>query len=271
MKIGLRGGHSPNCKGAMGILDEQVEVRKIYNALVPMLQAAGHVVVNCNSNANSVNAELSEGTNKANNAGCEAYITIHMNASGGAGNGTEVWMYNTANGTMNSIASRICQNFAAKGFQNRGTKVSTELHDLNASAMPAMIVETLFCDNQHDANLCRQIGIQGIARLIAEGIKGKTVTANKSQPKTNSKGKGEATMYCTYKITDLSKDKVYFFNGAQGKSYPLEHPDELKILRQIYKDNNGHDLPHYEWVSKAPWFTRLKGATSGEAANFFIK
>ncbi len=38
MKIGLRGGHSPNCKGAIGILDEQAEVRKIYNALVPMLQ-----------------------------------------------------------------------------------------------------------------------------------------------------------------------------------------------------------------------------------------
>ena len=35
MKIGLRGGHSPNCKGAVGMLDEQVEVRKIYKALVP--------------------------------------------------------------------------------------------------------------------------------------------------------------------------------------------------------------------------------------------
>ena len=31
MKIGLRGGHSPNCKGAIGLIDEQVEVRKIYN------------------------------------------------------------------------------------------------------------------------------------------------------------------------------------------------------------------------------------------------
>lgn len=30
MKIGLRGGHSPYCKGAMGILDEQAEVRQIY-------------------------------------------------------------------------------------------------------------------------------------------------------------------------------------------------------------------------------------------------
>ena len=38
MKIGLRGGHSPNCKGAIGLIDEQAEVRKIYNELAPMLQ-----------------------------------------------------------------------------------------------------------------------------------------------------------------------------------------------------------------------------------------
>ena len=39
MKIGLRGGHSPNCKGAFGILDEQAEVRKIYNETAAILRA----------------------------------------------------------------------------------------------------------------------------------------------------------------------------------------------------------------------------------------
>lgn len=48
MKIGLRGGHSPNCKGAFGILDEQVEVRNIYNAMVPLLHKLGHTVIDCN-------------------------------------------------------------------------------------------------------------------------------------------------------------------------------------------------------------------------------
>ena len=49
MKIGLRGGHSPNCKGVMGILDEQAEVRKIYYERAPMLQTQGLTVINCNS------------------------------------------------------------------------------------------------------------------------------------------------------------------------------------------------------------------------------
>lgn len=176
MKIGLRGGHSPNCKGAMGLLDEQTEVRKIYNELVPMLQAAGHVVVDCNSNASNVSSELYEGTNKANAAGCDIFVSLHMNASNGAGNGTECWLYNGSNSTMNGMADKINGNFAAKGFQNRGRKHSTNYHDLNATIMPAMIFESLFCDNAYDVNLYRQLGVKGVASLIANGIVGTAIS-----------------------------------------------------------------------------------------------
>lgn len=175
MKIGLRGGHSPNCKGAMGILDEQAEVRKIYNEMVPMLQAAGNTVINCNSDAGTMSAELSEGTNKANANNCDIYVTIHMNASSGAGNGTEVFLYDNTNLMMNQRAGNICNNFAKEGFQNRGVKFNTGYHDLNASGMPAMIVETIFCDNQQDVALYRKIGVKGIAKIIMEGITGKSV------------------------------------------------------------------------------------------------
>lgn len=173
MKIGLRGGHSPNCKGAMGILDEQIEVRKIYNELAPMLQASGHQVIDCNSNANNVGRELSEGTNKANSNACDIYMTLHMNASGGRGHGTECLLYDNTNGIMNDIAYRICKNFEDKGFQNRGIKYRKDLHDLNSSSMPATIVETLFCDNEHDVNLYRSLGARGVAELIFQGITGK--------------------------------------------------------------------------------------------------
>lgn len=187
MKIGLRGGHSPNCKGAMGILDEQAEVRKIYSALAPMLQAAGHTVVNCNSDAGNVDQELADGTNAANRNGCEIYVTIHMNAASANANGTEVWMYNNANGIMNQIATNICAKFAAKGFPNRGVKFNTGYHDLNASAMPAMIVETLFCTGNEDAARYRKLGASGIAKLIAEGITGKNVSAPATTPVASAK------------------------------------------------------------------------------------
>lgn len=205
MKIGLRGGHSPNCKGAIGYLDEQAEVRKIYYKLAPMLQAQGHTVIDCNSNEYSVNADLNKGTNTANANGCDIFISIHMNASGGAGNGTECWLYDASNGTMNTIADKICQNFAAKGFKNRGRKYNTGFHDLNATAMPAMIVETLFCDNSHDAGLYNAMGAKGIAELIAAAIAGQSVSGGAVTPvqpsaPTSSGSSGGQTIHFKYRV-----------------------------------------------------------------------
>lgn len=197
MKIGLRGGHSPNCKGAIGILDEQTEVRKIYYEMVPMLQSAGHIVIDCNSNASTVGGELADGTNRANANQCDVYITIHMNASGGSGNGTECWLYNGSNVTMNNIADKILQNLSATGFYNRGRKYNTGYHDLRASKMPAMIVETMFCDNEHDARRYQLLGANGIAEQIARAIDGNiipgggtnssTATPPVTQPTINTK------------------------------------------------------------------------------------
>ena len=205
MKIGLRGGHSPNCKGAMGYLDEQAEVRKIYYELAPMLQAQGHTVINCNSDEYSQSADLNKGTNTANANGCDIFVSIHMNASGGAGNGTECWLYDASNGTMNTIADRICENFAAKGFKNRGRKYNTGFHDLNATRMPAMIVETLFCDNSHDAGLYNALGAKGIAELIAAAIAGQTVSGGAvipvqpSAPAASGSG-GGSTIHFKYRV-----------------------------------------------------------------------
>lgn len=205
MKIGLRGGHSPNCKGAMGYLDEQAEVRKVYYELAPMLQAQGHTVINCNSDEYSQSADLNKGTNTANANGCDIFVSIHMNASGGAGNGTECWLYDASNGTMNTIADRICENFAAKGFKNRGRKYNTGFHDLNATRMPAMIVETLFCDNSHDAGLYNALGAKGIAELIAAAIEGQTVSGGvvipvqPSAPSASGSG-GGSTIHFKYRV-----------------------------------------------------------------------
>lgn len=205
MKIGLRGGHSPNCKGAMGYLDEQAEVRKVYYELAPMLQAQGHTVINCNSDEYSQSADLNKGTNTANANGCDIFVSIHMNASGGAGNGTECWLYDASNGAMNTIADRICENFAAKGFKNRGRKYNTGFHDLNATRMPAMIVETLFCDNSHDAGLYNALGAKGIAELIAAAIAGQTVSGGAvipvqpSAPVASGSG-GGSTIHFKYRV-----------------------------------------------------------------------
>ncbi|NCI19887.1 N-acetylmuramoyl-L-alanine amidase [Clostridium botulinum] len=187
MKIGMRGGHSPNCKGASGYLDEQNCVRELYYKIKPLLEAQGHTVIDCNSNASSVSGELNEGTNKCNNAGCDLYIPLHMNASNGQGNGVECWTYSSSSSIANAIGSRICSNLASLGLQNRGVKHNTGYHDTRAVKGQTCLIEILFCDNKHDCDIWNNVGINKIARLIASAICNKAINTNNIEPKKEEK------------------------------------------------------------------------------------
>lgn len=64
------------------------------------------------------------------------------------------------------------------------------------------------------------------------------------------------TMWCTYTID--GKSAVYWFDGQ--KIHKLGHPDELQVIRNIYRANTGQELPNFKWTSKAPWYMRLENA-----------
>ena len=66
------------------------------------------------------------------------------------------------------------------------------------------------------------------------------------------KGENE-DMQCMFTVK--GKGCVYWMHD--GVVTDLAHPDELKIIQQIYKDNYGHDMPCYSWSKNAPWHVRL--------------
>ena len=68
--------------------------------------------------------------------------------------------------------------------------------------------------------------------------------------------KGETAMQCFYKID--GGDDVYYFDGQN--IHILQHPDERTVLNDIYKANNGKDMPFFDWKSVAPWYKRLQAA-----------
>lgn len=69
---------------------------------------------------------------------------------------------------------------------------------------------------------------------------------------SDQKGENE-DMQCMFTVK--GKGCVYWMHD--GVVTALEHPDELKIIQQIYKDNYGHDMPCYSWSKPAPWHIRL--------------
>ena len=63
--------------------------------------------------------------------------------------------------------------------------------------------------------------------------------------------KEEATMYAIYwkKNTKTGGKDAYFFNGVELKHIP--NPLTINVLKTIYKDNNGKNLPEYDWSEKS--------------------
>ena len=60
MIIGLRGDHSPNCVGTVGIANEYRQMQEFSKHISKVLTLYGNAIIDCNSNSSTANTELSE-------------------------------------------------------------------------------------------------------------------------------------------------------------------------------------------------------------------
>ena len=80
----------------------------------------------------------------------------------------------------------------------------------------------------------------------------KDVEKGVTQTQTTENSKGEVmTMFAIYwkKNTKTGGKDAYFFNGVELKHIP--NPLTINVLKTIYKDNNGKNLPEYDWSEKS--------------------
>jgi N-acetylmuramoyl-L-alanine amidase len=180
MKDVIRGGHSLDVRGASGVVDEVTEDRKITAKVIEYLKLDGNEVLDATpSNSGTSIIDLSVPVNKANSWGADYFASIHLNAGGG--HGVEV-LYKSAKGK--EYAERIVNKIAELGFTNRGAKADVRgLYEFNHVIAPNNIIEVFFCDSQSDVDLYNKLGIDVIAKAIAEGIVGHSISGNiVSQP-----------------------------------------------------------------------------------------
>lgn len=168
MKIGLRGGHSTNCIGAVGIVNEYEQMQEFFKHISKSLTSYGHTVIDCNSNGSTANVELSEGAAKANNANVDLFISLHMNAFDGSGNGTEALVSSESSKAL-PIASKLCENFSQLGFKNRGVKFQ-KLYEMNHIQAPNIIFEICFCDSKNDIEIYNKYSWEQLAYRFCNSI-----------------------------------------------------------------------------------------------------
>lgn len=164
-KICINAGHTRFGKGtgASGYLNESKETRKIAYELMRLLADSKHEVIPAVFDRSANN--LKEAVDLSNNKGADLFVSIHINAGGGAGCEAYTW-----NGAQVPQAVKACSNLAKLGFKNRGVKNGNGLYVIKQTKCTAVLVEICFCDNKADAELYKKLGSATIAKAIYNAI-----------------------------------------------------------------------------------------------------
>lgn len=224
MIINVHAGHNPDGKaacGAVGLIKESTEARRVKDEVIRLLRAEGHTVYDCTcENGTSQSDVLKKIVQKCNAHAVDLDISIHFNAGrndrvgDGMAAGTEAWIYSMTSEALNA-AGRVLQRISALGYPNRGIKTSTDLYVLKHTKAPAMLVECCFVDDRDDVKM---YDAPSMAIAIVEGILGKILNPNemrvkvrvknlniRKEPKKLSKKMGAIKDKGTYTIVEKDK------------------------------------------------------------------
>lgn len=172
-KVYLNPGHGDDDPGACAFgRSEAEEVLKAALAVGPILQANGIEVAYTRTTDGGADAHMVNYVPKVNREGCDFFVSIHRNASGAGASGYETCVYSDQ-GYSQIFADKMNAGMADLGYNNRGTKIRTDLYVLNSTSMPAALVELGFIDSEKDNYLFDSRWddmISLIARSIMEAL-----------------------------------------------------------------------------------------------------
>lgn len=186
MKVLIMAGHSKSGyigSGASKYLDESNETRRLGLKVVEHLKAIGvnadYICLDKPKTAKYLNEQVALANSKGT---YDVVVQIHFNAGSSDPNsnttGTETY-YRTSSGKPYS--DRVNAKLSTL-FKNRGSKKDTRgLYWLKYTKCPAILIEVCFVDDKDDAKIYLS-NIDKTARLIAEGIAGKAISAQPVQP-----------------------------------------------------------------------------------------
>lgn len=201
----ISSGHSEIVRGAVGILDEVTEARRVTEAVAENLRARGAQVVTFHDDVSTSQSENLERIVAFHNS-CtrQLDISVHFNAyvacSGEMGTET---LYRT----QSTLATQMSAAIASAGkLKNRGAKKRNDLFFLNETDGPSLLLEIAFVDSTADAELYNT-NYEAICEAIAATLKHQ---------------EGEAPLPPSSVLLDLS-GKCSFFGGPKDEGVK---PDE---------------------------------------------
>lgn len=167
------------------------------------------------------------------------------------------WHTANTNGNANYIGIEICQSMGdEKTFrenEQKAFKLGAEICKRygwtpNYSLFP-LHKEFSSTTCPHRSSELNGRSVQAVRQYFTDQVMKYYHGQGNTNTETNNKG-GIATMYAIYwKLNAKTKGKdAYFFNGVEFKHIP--NPLTINVLKTIYKNNNGKDIPEYDWSEK---------------------
>lgn len=224
MKINVHAGHNPDGKiacGAVGLIKESTQARKVKNYVIKYLKVAGHTVYDCTcNNGTSQSDVLNRIGAKCRTHTVDLDISIHFNSGAGdkKGNGrttgTEVLVYNSSSKVI-TPAKNICAEISKLGYINRGIKYRTDLYVLNNSSKAknnALLIECCFVDDKDDVD---KYNAKKMAQAIVVGILNSYgVNKYKTTKKLNTFNSKSKKVGSIKKNSTCYIDRYTFINGC---------------------------------------------------------
>ena len=178
MRINIHAGHNPDnmtACGAVGLIKESTEARKVVGEVIRLLKELGHNVYDCTVNdGTSQNDVLKKIVAKSNSNPCDLTVSIHFNSgrndyNGDTRNGgVEAYVY-SAKSEGYQYAVNLVNEITELGFRNRGVFVRPSLYVLAHTTAPSVLLECCFVDDKDD---CKIYDYRTMAQAIVLALVG---------------------------------------------------------------------------------------------------
>ena len=178
-QVNISSGHSINCQGAVDIINEVTEARKVVDRVYEIIKASGKQCYKYHDTSSSSTQNLVNIVNWHNGFNDGVDVSIHFNAYTHVDKpmGVEVCYYSNS-----SLAVAVSKEIAtAGGFIDRGAKQRTGLYFLKHTNKPAILIEVCFVDSVADVNLYRA-NFERICQAIAKTLIGNIVVPTPTAP-----------------------------------------------------------------------------------------
>ncbi|WP_150284373.1 N-acetylmuramoyl-L-alanine amidase [Rummeliibacillus sp. TYF-LIM-RU47] len=223
----ISSGHGDKVSGAVGILNEHEEAKKVVNRVYDIVtkEYNGEGYKYHETTATTQNQNLANIVNFHNNKDRELDVAIHFNSATPAATGTECLYYD-----QKLLSAKMSAAMAtALGIVDRGAKERKELYFLRNTNKPAILLEVCFVTSEKDAAAYRN-NFEALCQAIAKVMAGHLgYTKNQVEGVSKPVAKPKESTYYSEKF-----DRLVLLTNA-GVYADVEFKEELNRYKKDTK------------------------------------